>query len=81
MLPGFLLHPTFKPGRRPQTRLPSVEQPDEVKRRVGLVSASAGLYPYLSVREMLLFFAGSPAASRPEYADKELIGLGQDTWA
>ncbi len=31
--------------------------PDEVKRRVGLVSASAGLYPGLTVREMLLFFA------------------------
>jgi ABC-2 type transport system ATP-binding protein/sodium transport system ATP-binding protein len=35
----------------------SSEFPDEVKRRVGLVSASAGLYPHLSVREMLLFFA------------------------
>jgi hypothetical protein len=33
----------------------SVDQPDEVKRRVGLVSTSAGLYPQLSVREMLLF--------------------------
>lgn len=32
-------------------------EPDEVKRRVGLVSASAGLYPGLTVREMLLFFA------------------------
>src|SRR5262245_57899064 len=35
----------------------SSDAPDEVKRRVGLVSASAGLYPHLSVREMLLFFA------------------------
>ncbi len=35
----------------------SQDQPDEVKRRVGLVSSSAGLYPHLSVREMLLFFA------------------------
>jgi sodium transport system ATP-binding protein len=35
----------------------STEEPDEVKRRVGLVSASSGLYPWLSVREMLLFFA------------------------
>jgi ABC-2 type transport system ATP-binding protein/sodium transport system ATP-binding protein len=35
----------------------SSEFPDEVKRRVGLVSASAGLYPHLSVREMLMFFA------------------------
>jgi ABC-2 type transport system ATP-binding protein/sodium transport system ATP-binding protein len=31
--------------------------PDEVKRRVGYVSASAGLYQQLTVREMLLFFA------------------------
>src|SRR5258707_8410287 len=35
----------------------STDAPDEVKRRVGLVAASAGLYPHLSVREMLLFFA------------------------
>lgn len=33
------------------------EQPDEVKRRIGLVSASAGLYQWLSPREMLLYFA------------------------
>jgi ABC-2 type transport system ATP-binding protein/sodium transport system ATP-binding protein len=33
------------------------EAPDEVKSRVGLVSASDGVYPWLSVREMLLFFA------------------------
>lgn len=31
--------------------------PDEVKRRIGLVSASAGLYQWLSPREMLLFFS------------------------
>jgi ABC-2 type transport system ATP-binding protein/sodium transport system ATP-binding protein len=30
---------------------------DEVKRRVGFVSASAGLYPWLSPRELVLFFA------------------------
>src|ERR1700693_5225466 len=35
----------------------SDRQPDEVKRRVGLVSAAAGVYPGLTVREMLLFFA------------------------
>src|SRR5437870_12110258 len=35
----------------------SDQAPDEVKRRVGLVSSSAGLYPGLTVREMLLFFA------------------------
>lgn len=35
----------------------SVDFPDEVKRRVGLVAANAGLYQYLTPREMLLFFA------------------------
>ena len=35
----------------------SNKAPDEVKRRVGLVSASAGLYSGLTVRAMLLFFA------------------------
>ncbi len=35
----------------------SSKYPDEVKRRVGLVSANAGVYQGLSVREMLLFFA------------------------
>jgi ABC-2 type transport system ATP-binding protein/sodium transport system ATP-binding protein len=35
----------------------SVDHPDEVKRRVGLVAANAGLYQYLTAREMLLFFA------------------------
>ena len=33
------------------------DMPDEVKSRIGLVSSSTGLYPSLSVREMLLFFA------------------------
>jgi sodium transport system ATP-binding protein len=31
--------------------------PDEVKSRIGLVSANDGVYPWLTVREMLLFFA------------------------
>ncbi len=35
----------------------SREAPDEVKRRVGLVAANAGVYQWLTVREMLLFFA------------------------
>lgn len=43
---------------------------DEVKRRIGLVSASAGLYQWLSPREMLLFFADlygiRPAAAHAE---------------
>lgn len=33
------------------------ESTDEVKSRVGLVSASDGVYPWLTAREMLLFFA------------------------
>src|SRR5688572_4681432 len=50
-----LLRPTG--GQATVAGYSSSTQPDEVKRRVGLVSASAGLYPHLSVREMLLFFA------------------------
>ncbi len=50
----------------------SVEAPEEVKRRVGFVSTSAGLYPHLSVREMLLFFADlynvPPSRARQELA-------------
>lgn len=33
------------------------QHPDEVKSRIGLVSTSAGLYQWLSPRELLLFFA------------------------
>ena len=33
------------------------DDPDGVKRRIGLVSASAGLYPWLTPRETLRFFA------------------------
>lgn len=47
---------------------------DEVKRRIGLVSASAGLYQWLTPRELLLFFAdlyGIP----PGVARKELARL------
>jgi ABC-2 type transport system ATP-binding protein/sodium transport system ATP-binding protein len=44
----------------------SSEYPDEVKRRVGYVSSSSGLYQQLDVCEMLLFFAdlyGVPPAA------------------
>ena len=54
MLVG-LLRPTA--GRATVAGHSSSLAPDEVKRRVGLVQASAGLYPHLSVREMLLLFA------------------------
>lgn len=33
------------------------DAPDEVKRRIGFVSATAGLYQWLTAREMLSFFA------------------------
>lgn len=33
------------------------DQPDEVKRRIGYVSASVGVYPWLTPREMLTFSA------------------------
>src|SRR5687768_14173863 len=33
------------------------EHPDEVKSRIGMVSTSAGLYQWLTPRELLLFFA------------------------
>jgi ABC-2 type transport system ATP-binding protein/sodium transport system ATP-binding protein len=43
-------------------------QPDLVKSRVGCVTANDGIYPWLSVREMLIFFADlygiSPAAAK-----------------
>src|SRR4029077_3933169 len=50
-----LLRPTS--GQASIAGFGSSQHPDEVKRRVGLVSASAGLYRGLTVREMLLFFA------------------------
>src|SRR4051794_624736 len=59
----------------------SAQSPDEVKRRVGLVSANAGLYAGLTVREMLLFFADLYAVPPDEAAAEldrltRLLGLG-----
>jgi sodium transport system ATP-binding protein len=54
----------------------SMTYPNEVKRRVGLVSASAGLYQWLSVRELLLFFADLYAVP-PAAAEAELRRLSQ----
>jgi ABC-2 type transport system ATP-binding protein/sodium transport system ATP-binding protein len=58
----------------------SATDPDEVKRRVGFVSASAGLYQWLSVREMLLYFADLYGASREQSAGElkflsKILGL------
>jgi ABC-2 type transport system ATP-binding protein/sodium transport system ATP-binding protein len=50
-----LLRPTA--GSAAVAGFSSTLHPQEVKRRVGLVSATAGLYPRLSVGELLLFFA------------------------
>src|SRR5688572_26286318 len=49
-----LLSPTQ--GQAEVAGFRSDQSPDEVKRRVGLVAAGAGLYQYLTAREMLLFF-------------------------
>ncbi len=56
------------------------DAPDEVKARIGLVSANDGVYPWLSVREMLLFFADlyglTPRAARDNLASlSQLLGL------
>ena len=52
----------------------SSDHPEEVKRRVGLVAANAGVYNALSVREMLLFFADLYGVA-PTEADVELTRL------
>src|SRR5687768_863228 len=54
----------------------STKDPDEVKRRVGLVSANAGLYQSLSAREMLMCFADLYGMA-PEVARKELTSLAE----
>jgi ABC-2 type transport system ATP-binding protein/sodium transport system ATP-binding protein len=75
-----LLHPSS--GHAAIAGYNSTEQPNEVKRRVGLVSATAGLYQGLTVREMLLFFADlygvAPAAAREELERlRVLLGLDE----
>jgi len=52
----------------------STQSPDEVKSRIGLVSTTAGLYQWLSPREMLLFFADL-YSTPPEQAEKNLEKL------
>ncbi len=69
-----LLRPTS--GQAAIAGFGSQDFPDEVKRRVGLVSAGTGLYPNLSVSELLLFFAdlyGVPA----DVAQGELAQLSR----
>src|SRR3954452_10456905 len=53
------------------------DAPDEVKSRVGLVSANDGVYHWLTVREMLLFFADLYGLSSAQAREnlKQLAGL------
>ncbi|MEM7783571.1 MAG: ATP-binding cassette domain-containing protein [Planctomycetota bacterium] len=48
----------------------SDEEPDEVKRLVGFVSASAGVYQWLTGREMLAFFGEIYGMTGQEIADR-----------
>jgi sodium transport system ATP-binding protein len=52
------------------------DDPEEVKSRIGLVSAGDGVYPWLTVREMLLFFADLYGVE-PRQAREHLETLGQ----
>jgi ABC-2 type transport system ATP-binding protein/sodium transport system ATP-binding protein len=74
-----LLRPTS--GQASIAGFRSSEFPDEVKRRVGYVTTSAGLYQQLTVREMLLFFADLYGVPPGEAAGElrgltDLLGLG-----
>lgn len=69
-----LLRPTS--GRALIAGYHTTEFGDEVKRRVGLVSANAGVYQRLTAQEMLLYFAdlyGMPAAA----AKREMLRLAE----
>jgi ABC-2 type transport system ATP-binding protein/sodium transport system ATP-binding protein len=52
------------------------ESPDDVKSQIGLVSANDGVYPWLTVREMLLFFADLYGLS-PAEANQNLQYLAE----
>lgn len=69
-----LLQPTS--GNARVSEFSSANAPDEVKRRVGLVSASAGLYQWLSPREVLLFF-GDLYDVPPALAEERLAKLAK----
>jgi ABC-2 type transport system ATP-binding protein/sodium transport system ATP-binding protein len=73
-----LLRPTS--GHATIAGFASSSQPAEVKRRVGIVSATAGLYQWLSVREFLLYFSDlygvAPAAAEASLRRlSEVLGL------
>ena len=50
----------------------TANDPFEVRARVGLVSASDGVYPWLTVREMLLYFA-ELYGTDPDTAQQQLV--------
>jgi ABC-2 type transport system ATP-binding protein/sodium transport system ATP-binding protein len=63
-----LLRPTS--GRATVAGFDSRLHPDEVKRRVGLVSANVGVYPHLTVLETLLFFGDLYGVAPPAATDE-----------
>jgi ABC-2 type transport system ATP-binding protein/sodium transport system ATP-binding protein len=69
-----LLRPTS--GQAAVAGFDSRLHPDEVKRRVGLVSANVGVYPHLTVLETLLFFGDLYGVS-PKSAADEAARLGR----
>ena len=69
-----LLQPTS--GDAVVDGFPVARDPDEVKRRIGLVSATAGLYQWLTPRELLLFFADLYGVE-PDRAAARLAELSQ----
>ncbi len=69
-----LLQPTS--GYAEVGGLRSSDAPDQIKQQIGLVSASAGLYQWLSPRELLLFFADVYGVD-PETAQQRLESLSK----
>jgi sodium transport system ATP-binding protein len=57
-------------------RFRSDRDPDEIKRRVGFVSASAGVYQWLSAREILTFFA-DVYGLEPDEIEPRIAALGE----
>ena len=51
-------------------------QPDEVKRRVGFVSSSAGIYQWLTAHEMLSFF-GDVYGMTPHDCESSIVRLAK----
>ena len=60
----------------------SDQQPDDVKRQIGFVSASAGVYQWLTGREMLSFFGDIYGLDQEEISGRTeefagILGLGE----